>query len=51
MVLVEVDGNYTIDAELMKNKTGGSIMKAYLIVWAQLMASGTVKPTTHLLDN
>jgi hypothetical protein len=50
MVLVEVDGNYT-DAEPMKNKTEGSIIKAYLILWAQLMASGTVKPTTHLLDN
>ncbi len=50
MVLVEVDGNY-IDAELMKNKTEGSIIKMYLILWAQLMASGTVKPTTHLLDN
>ena len=50
MVLVEVDGNY-IDAEPMKNKTEGSIIKAYLILWAQLMASGTVKPTTHLLDN
>jgi hypothetical protein len=33
MVLVEVDGNY-IDAELMKNKTDGSIMKAYHILWA-----------------
>jgi hypothetical protein len=52
MVLVEVDGNY-IDAEPMKNKTEGSIIKAclILILWAQLMASGTVKPTTHLLDN
>jgi hypothetical protein len=33
MVLVEVDGNY-IDAEPMKNKTEGSIIKAYLILWA-----------------
>jgi hypothetical protein len=32
-VLVEVDGNY-IDAEPMKNKTEGSIIKAYLILWA-----------------
>jgi hypothetical protein len=37
MLLVEVDGNY-IDAEP-------------LILWAQLTASGTVKPTTHLLGN
>jgi hypothetical protein len=44
MVLVEVDGNY-IDAEPMKNKTEGSIIKAYLILWARLMASGTVKHT------
>jgi hypothetical protein len=50
MVLNEVYGNY-IDAEPMKNKIEGSIIKAYLILWARLMASGTVKPTTHLLDN
>ena len=50
MVLVEVDGNY-IDAGPMKNRTEGSIIKAYLILWAQLTASGTVKPQTHLLDN
>jgi hypothetical protein len=29
MVLVEVDGNY-IDAEPMKNKSAGSMIKAYL---------------------
>ncbi len=26
-------------------------MKAYLVLWKQLKAIGTVKPTTHLLDN
>jgi hypothetical protein len=50
MVLVEVDGNF-IDAEPMKNKTAGSMIKAYLALWKQLKASGTVKPTTHLLDS
>jgi hypothetical protein len=50
MVLVEVDGNY-IDAEPMKNKTEGSIIKAYLALWERLTASGTVRPTTHILDN
>ena len=50
MVLVEVDGNY-IDAEPMKNKSEGSIIKAYLALWARLTAKGTVKPTTHILDN
>jgi hypothetical protein len=50
MVLVEVDGHFT-DAELMKNKTAGLMIKAYLALWNQLTASGTVKPTTHLLDN
>ena len=50
MVLVEVDGKY-IDAEPMKNKTEGSIIKAYLALGAQLTASGTVRPTTHILDN
>jgi hypothetical protein len=32
MVLVEVDGNF-IDAERMKNKTAGSMIKAYLTLW------------------
>ena len=50
IVLVEVDGNY-IDAEPMKNRTEGSIINAYLILWARLSASGTVKPRMHLLDN
>ena len=50
MVLVEVDGNY-IDTEPTKNRTEGSITKAYLTLWARLTASGTVKPRTHLLDN
>jgi hypothetical protein len=50
MVLVEINGNF-IDAEPMKNKTAGSMVKAYLVLWNQLTASGTVKPTTHLLDN
>jgi hypothetical protein len=50
MVLVEVDGNY-IDAEPMKNKMEGSMIKAYLALWAWLTASGAVKPATHLLDN
>jgi hypothetical protein len=49
MVLVEVDGNF-IDAEPMKNKTAGSMIKAYLALWKQLTASGTAKPITHLLD-
>jgi hypothetical protein len=50
MVLVEVDGNY-IDAEPMKNRTEGSIIKAYPTLWTRLTASGTMKPRTHLLDN
>ncbi len=50
MVLVEVDSNY-IDAEPMKNKSEGLIIKAYLTLWTQLTASGTVRPTTHILDN
>jgi hypothetical protein len=41
MVLVEVDGNY-IDAEPMKNKSAGSIIKAYLALWARLTATGTI---------
>ena len=41
IVLVEVDGNF-IDAEPMKNKTAGSMIKAYLALWKQLAASGTV---------
>jgi hypothetical protein len=50
MVLVEVDSNY-IDVEPMKNKSEGSIIKAYLALWTQLTASDTVRPTTHILDN
>ncbi len=41
MVLVEVDGNY-IDAEPMKNKSEGFIIKAYLILWTRLPESGIV---------
>jgi hypothetical protein len=50
MVLVEADGNY-IDAELMKNRSAGLMIKAYLALWACLMATGTIQPTTHLMDN
>ncbi len=50
MVLVEVDGNY-IDAEPMKNKSEGPIIKAYLILWTRLTEPGTVQPITHILDN
>jgi hypothetical protein len=41
MVLVEVDGNY-IDAEPMKNKLEGSIIKAYKTLWTRLTALSTV---------
>jgi len=50
MVLVEVDGNY-IDAEPMKNRSAGSMIKAYLALWARITATGTIRPTTHLMDN
>jgi hypothetical protein len=50
MVLVEVDGNY-IDAEPMKNKSAGSMVKAYIELWTRLTAKGVIRPTTHLLDN
>ncbi len=50
MVLVEIDGN-NINAETMKSKTEGVMIKAYLILWEQLTANGKVKPTTHIIDN
>jgi hypothetical protein len=50
MVLVKVDGNY-IDAEPMKNKSAGSMVKAYIELWTRLTAKGVIRPTTHLLDN
>ncbi len=50
MVLVEVDGNY-IDAEPTKNRSAGSMIKAYLTLWKQLTETGSVKPITHILDN
>ena len=50
MVLVEVDGNF-IDAEPMKNRSEGAMIKAYQALRAGLTTSGTVKPKTHILDN
>jgi hypothetical protein len=50
MVLVEVYGNY-IDAEPMKNKSAGEMIKAYLALWTRLTALKTVKSTTHIMDN
>ena len=50
MVLVEVDGNY-IDAEPMKNRSEGAMIKAYQTLWTRLTASRTAKPKTHILDN
>jgi hypothetical protein len=50
MVFVEVGGIY-IDAELIKNKSAGEMIKAYLALWTCLTALGTVKPTTHIMDN
>jgi hypothetical protein len=50
LVLVQVNGNY-IDAEPIKNKPEGSIIKAYLTLWTRLTASGTVGPIMHILDN
>jgi hypothetical protein len=35
----------------MKNKTEGSMIKAYLVLWERLTETGTVKPTTHIIDN
>ncbi len=35
----------------MKNKSEGSIIKAYLILWTRLTKLGTVWPITHILDN
>ncbi len=50
MVLVEVDGNY-IDAEPMKSKSEGEMIKTYLTLWTRLTRTGSVKPTTHIMDN
>ncbi len=48
--LVEVDGNY-IDAEPMKNRSAGSMVKAYLALLNHLTAIEIIRPTTHILDN
>jgi hypothetical protein len=37
MVLVEVNKNY-IEAEPMKNKSAGEMIKAYLALWTHLTA-------------
>jgi hypothetical protein len=50
MVLVEVDGNY-INKKPMKNKSAGSMIKAYISLWKRLTATGVIQPKTHLLDN
>jgi hypothetical protein len=50
IVLVEVDGNY-INAKPMKNRSAGSMIKAYLILWNQLTETGSVKPKMHILNN
>ncbi len=50
MVYVEVDGNY-INAEPMKNKSEGSTIKTYLILWTRLTELGTIQPIIHILDN
>ncbi len=50
MVLVEVDGNF-MDTEPMKNRSEGAMIKAYTALWTRLTASGTVKPTMHILNN
>jgi hypothetical protein len=50
MVLVEIDQNF-IDAEPMKKKSEGAMIKAYTTLWKRLTASGTVKPKTHIIDN
>ncbi len=49
MVLVEVEGN-NIDAGPMTNKSEGSIIKAYLILWTRLTELDTVQPITHILN-
>ncbi len=50
MRLVEVNGNY-IDAEPMKDRSAGSMIKAYIALWNCLTATGVIKQTTRLLDN
>jgi hypothetical protein len=50
MVLVEVNRNY-IDAEPMKNRSAGSMTKAYLTLWTRLTETGVIQPTTRLMDN
>jgi hypothetical protein len=50
IVLVEVNRNY-IDAEPMKNKSAGEMIKAYLALLTRLTALGTVKPTTYIINN
>jgi hypothetical protein len=50
IVLVKVNQNY-INTEPIKNKLEGSMIKAYLALWNQLTATGTVKPKTHIMDD
>ena len=35
----------------MKDRSEGSMIKTYLIMWARITASKSVRPKTHVLDN
>jgi hypothetical protein len=35
----------------MKNRTTGSMIKVYIVIWTRLTATGVIQPTTHLSDN
>ena len=50
MVLYEVDGNY-IDAELMRDHSDKSMIKAYQALWARTTRMRKENPKLHILDN
>ena len=50
MVLVEIDSNY-IDAEPMKNRSQGEMIRAYQALLERIKSTGVCDPKHHMLDN
>ena len=50
MVLVEIDSNY-IDAEPMKNRSEGEMIRAYQALLERIKSTGVCDPKHHMLDN
>jgi hypothetical protein len=50
MVACELDGNY-IDAEPLRDRTKGELVKGYNAIFTRWKQTGTISPNWHILDN